>query len=46
MDLGAFAQRWPNPLADLITGRHRLEDWRPLLIDKPTGIKSVVAITP
>jgi threonine dehydrogenase-like Zn-dependent dehydrogenase len=44
-DLAQFAKRWPKALEGLITGRHRLEDWRSLLIDKPGGIKSVVEIT-
>jgi threonine dehydrogenase-like Zn-dependent dehydrogenase len=45
-DLAAFSARWPAALRGLVTGRYPLESWRSLLIDKPTGIKSVVAISP
>jgi threonine dehydrogenase-like Zn-dependent dehydrogenase len=45
-DLGRFEARWPAALRGLVTGRHPLDDWKPLLLGKPSGIKNVVAISP
>ncbi len=41
-DLGEFKNRWPNELNALITGRHKLEAHRDLLIGKAQGIKNVI----
>jgi threonine dehydrogenase-like Zn-dependent dehydrogenase len=41
-DLGIFMQRWPDAVRALITGRHKLEHARELLLGKATGIKNVL----
>ncbi|MBI3874562.1 MAG: glucose 1-dehydrogenase [Verrucomicrobia bacterium] len=41
-DLGEFKKRWPEALAKVITARHPVEDFRDLLVGKPTGIKHVI----
>jgi threonine dehydrogenase-like Zn-dependent dehydrogenase len=41
-DLAVFEQRWPGAVAALITGRHRPEAARALLVSAPAGIKDVV----
>lgn len=41
-DLGEFKRRWPAALGSLITGRHRIEAHRDLLLGKATGIKNVI----
>ena len=41
-DLGEFKQRWPKQLAALITGRHKIDAHRELLVGKATGIKNVI----
>lgn len=43
-DLGVFKQRWPDSLRKVISGRHRLEDYRNLLLGKAAGIKQVITI--
>jgi threonine dehydrogenase-like Zn-dependent dehydrogenase len=43
-DLGAFLDRWPAALRGLVTGRHRLEDFRELVLGRPSGIKDVIAL--
>jgi threonine dehydrogenase-like Zn-dependent dehydrogenase len=43
-DLRAFAQRWPQAVRSLITGRHPIEAYRDLLLGRPSGIKNVLAI--
>lgn len=42
-DLALFHARWPEPLASLITGRHRPEACPGLLQGRSTGIKNVVS---
>ena len=42
-DLGTFLYRWPDQLRSLITGRHRIEAYRELLLSDRTGIKNVIA---
>ncbi len=44
-DLGDLAERWPEPLRALITGRHPIEAHRDLLLGAPSGIKNVVSLT-
>lgn len=41
-DLGEFKRRWPKALDALITGRHKLDAHRELLVGKATGIKNVI----
>lgn len=43
-DLVAFHDRWPRPLAALITGRFPMEGFQDLLTGTSTGIKRVVRI--
>lgn len=43
-DLGIFKQRWPQALASVITGRHKIEDYQELLLGKARGIKNVIQI--
>lgn len=42
-DLEIFMQRWPDPLRAIITGRHKPEAFRSLLLGKATGIKNIIA---
>ena len=42
-DLGEFKKRWPKALAQIITARHPITDYRDLLIGKSSGIKHVIA---
>ena len=42
-DLAVFNERWPEAVHALITSRQRVEDYRGLLLDKPEGIKNVLA---
>ena len=42
-DLGEFKKRWPKALAQVITARHPITDYRDLLVGKSTGIKHVIA---
>lgn len=44
-DLGEFKKRWPKALAKVISARHPVEDFRDLLVGKPTGIKHVIAFS-
>jgi glucose 1-dehydrogenase len=41
-DLGEFKKRWPEALGKLITGRHKIDAHRELLVGKATGIKNVI----
>lgn len=41
-DLGEFRKRWPKALAKVITARHPVENFRDLLVGKPSGIKHVI----
>lgn len=43
-DLGVFKERWPGAIGSVITGRHRLDDYRDLLVGDKSGIKSVIAL--
>jgi threonine dehydrogenase-like Zn-dependent dehydrogenase len=43
-DLGAFTQRWPEPVRSLITCRYPLEAYHEALQGKKAGIKSVIEI--
>jgi threonine dehydrogenase-like Zn-dependent dehydrogenase len=43
-DLGIFLNRWPEALKSIITGRHKIDDYRELLLGKATGIKNVIAL--
>jgi glucose 1-dehydrogenase len=43
-DLGIFLKRWPDALKSIITGRHRIDDYRELLLGKANGIKNVIAM--
>jgi threonine dehydrogenase-like Zn-dependent dehydrogenase len=42
-DLEQFERQWPGATRALITGRHRPEAARDLLVNAPTGIKDVIA---
>jgi threonine dehydrogenase-like Zn-dependent dehydrogenase len=42
-DIGEFRRRWPAALSALISGRHAPEQYRALLLGRPTGIKHVVS---
>ena len=42
-DLGEFKKRWPKALAQVISARHPLENYRDLLVGKSTGIKHVIS---
>jgi glucose 1-dehydrogenase len=42
-DLGEFDRRWPAALRSLISGRHAPEEYRELLLGRPTGIKHVIS---
>ncbi|HMJ90003.1 MAG TPA: glucose 1-dehydrogenase [Candidatus Acidoferrum sp.] len=44
-DLGVFMERWPDAIRSVITGRHKLENAKDLLIGKPEGIKNVLAFS-
>lgn len=41
-DLGEFKRRWPDALQALITGRHKIDTHRELLLGRATGIKNVI----
>jgi threonine dehydrogenase-like Zn-dependent dehydrogenase len=41
-DLGEFKKRWPKAIHALITGRHKVDDHRELLVGKAKGIKNVI----
>ncbi len=41
-DLGEFKRRWPEALSALITGRHKIDAHRDLLVGGATGIKNVI----
>jgi threonine dehydrogenase-like Zn-dependent dehydrogenase len=43
-DLDVFLRRWPEALRGLVTGRFRLDDFRRLLLDKPSGIKAIFTL--
>jgi glucose 1-dehydrogenase len=43
-DLGRFAERWPEAVRCLITGRFSMEDHRQLLTGRPSGIKNVIRL--
>jgi threonine dehydrogenase-like Zn-dependent dehydrogenase len=42
-DLERFERRWPGAVRALITGRHKPEAARDLLVSSPKGIKDVIA---
>ena len=42
-DLGEFKKRWPGAIRSLITGRHKPEKYRDLLLGKASGIKNVIS---
>ena len=42
-DLDLFIRRWPATLRSLITGRHKIDSYRELLLGKATGIKNVIS---
>jgi threonine dehydrogenase-like Zn-dependent dehydrogenase len=42
--LGEMNRRWPRSLQGLITGRHPMEDFAGLLLEKPKGIKSILVL--
>jgi threonine dehydrogenase-like Zn-dependent dehydrogenase len=43
-DLGRFKKRWPEQLRAVITGRFPITSFRELLLGRPAGIKSVIAL--
>ena len=43
-DLGTFAERWPQAVRSLITGRFRMEDFRDPVTGRAGGIKNVIRI--
>jgi len=42
-DLDLFIRRWPATLRSLITGRHKIDSYRELLLGKASGIKNVIS---
>jgi len=44
-DLGTLAQRWPEAVRGLITGRYALEEVDGLLLGEAQGIKNVIRLT-
>ena len=42
-DVAEFGRRWPAALRALISGRHTPEEFRELLLGRPTGIKHVIS---
>ncbi len=42
-DLGIFLKRWPASLRSLITGRHKIDSFRELLLGNKTGIKNIIS---
>ena len=42
-DLGEFKKRWPQAIAQVISARHPVDNYRELLTGKATGIKNVIA---
>ena len=43
-DIGIFAQRWPQALRAMITGRYPMEAFEDPVMGKAGGIKNVIAI--
>lgn len=43
-DIGAFADRWPEAVKALITGRFPMSEHRDLLTGRATGIKNVIRL--
>lgn len=43
-DLAGFAQRWPETLRRMITGRFAMAEYERLLVDPPSGIKNVITL--
>ncbi len=43
-DLGVFAQRWPEVVRSLITGRHPIEAHAEFLLGRSEGIKNVISL--
>lgn len=44
-DLSEFKRRWPAAIAQVISARHPLDNFRELLTGKATGIKNVISFT-
>lgn len=42
-DLGTFNQLWPKAVRQIITARHKPEDFKELLVGKAVGIKNVIS---
>jgi threonine dehydrogenase-like Zn-dependent dehydrogenase len=42
-DLGEFQKRWPKAIAQVISARHPVANFRELLTGKATGIKNVIS---
>jgi glucose 1-dehydrogenase len=42
--LGAFVDRWPQAIRQVITGRYPIESYRDLLLGRAGGIKNLVAL--
>ena len=42
-DLGAFETRWPGKLAQLLSTRHPLDDWKAAFEGAADPVKSVIA---
>ena len=42
-DLGEFKRRWPQAIAQVISARHPVDNYRELLTGKATGIKNVIS---
>jgi threonine dehydrogenase-like Zn-dependent dehydrogenase len=43
-DIGAFLERWPDAIRQVITGRYPIEAYRDLLLGRPGGIKNLIAL--
>lgn len=42
-DLAEFSRRWPDAMAQLITGRYPMADYEKVLLGRPGGIKNVIS---
>lgn len=45
-DLREFKRRWPQPVQQLIGGRHPVEEATELIFGRPVGIKTVISFRP